>query len=700
MDLKEIFSIIRKYVLIVIACVIVVTGVAMFVIWRKPTTYTAVSRIEVRTDVKNYGGYDQLPILSELAALDNYRNVQTQAERLKSNVVLERTYEKMKLTRGQIQSLALKVAPENDSDIIRMEVTSTDPELAKKFANNLAEVFLDFSRQEYRSEADKKAKYMKSQMDKVDKQIREKRMELKIFKRDNIKGDLDSETENITKTYYDFRNMKKTAQVELQETEEKIKQFQHELGMQPENTQQILESRNTLIDQLRSQQTNLEIELARASQKFGPSHPEIKSLEEQKDIIKRRLQHEYETLMITSQTTKERNPVHDDMTKELARLTADRAALTNKVGALSSLEAESKAPLKYVSEKEKLLVEFEIEIEKLENKENSLLQKYNDLSITKNLPMDAGYITDYAKYAVDTNRAKKLIAVIIAVMGGIFMGLIIAFIREYFDDTLYSSSDIEEALQLPVLGQIPLEKNLGTDLTVCADRPNTPVAESFRALRNRVKYLLAENDFRTFMLTSSAVQEGKSFITLNLAITMAQYGHKILLVDADMRRPTLHKVFDIPNQGISNVVMDNEDVTDLIVETDIPNLSVLTSGPLPLTEASPVISSEIFEDQRVHDMINLLKISYDYVIFDTPPILAVTDVLTLSAHVPAVLFVVSSGDMQRGDVVTAKQMLESTGVKILGSVLNRTQHSVSYYRYLYYYYDKGSGSKKYRYARY
>ena len=330
--------------------------------------------------------------------------------------------------------------------------------------------------------------------------------------------------------------------------------------------------------------------------------------------------------------------------------------------------------------------------------QGNLQKKYKDFLLSSEVPTSVGQITDNALDAYDTQHSRKTLTLAIACMGSLLFGLIIAFVREYMDDILYTAHDVEEALSLSVLGQIPMEKNL-SDSKVCADKPNTPVAESFRALRNRLKYVLAENDIRLFLVTSSAVQEGKSFVSLNLAITMAQYGHKVLLIDADLRRPTLHRAFDVANAGISNVVMDNEDVTSFILETDVPNLSILPAGPLPLAETTPVISSEIFEDQRIKDMFALLRISYDYVILDTPPILAVTDVMALTSMVPGVLFVVSAGDMQRGDVVNAKNMIESTGVKMLGAVLNRAEHSVSYYRYLYYYYDKDNGnSRKYRYA--
>lgn len=700
MDFRDTFKILRKNLLIIIACVVVVVSAAVFVIWRRPTLYTAYSRIAVRTEFKNYGSYEQFPILAEMSALDNYRNVQTQAEFLKSSTIREIAFKKMNLTLSQIQSIGVKVTTENDSDVLRIQVTSTDSKLAVNFANKLPAVFLDYIRDQPRNEADSKANFYKKQIQDLTKQLSRKRIQLEIFKRDNIKGDLANETSNVTKTYYDFRNLLKTTNMDLEETQQKIDEFQASLGQQTKNTVRVVEARNQLIDQLKSEQADLEIGLARASQKYGPEHPEIMSIEEQLDIIKGKLKHEYETGMVASQRVEERNPVHDAMTEQLAQLYADREALTNKAGALNTLVQESALPLKSLPEKEKQLVELDAEILELQETKSQLQQKYNDLSLTKGLPNEKGQITDFAEYAVDMNRSKKIIGIIIAVMGGFFIGMIFAFVREYFDDTLYTTAEVEEALQLQVLGQIPDEKNLGRVVSVCADKPNSPVSESFRALRNRIKYLLAEGDIRMFMVTSSAVQEGKSFISLNLAITMAQYGHKVLLVDADLRRPTLHRVFDLPNKGISNVVFDGEDVTSLIVETDVPNLSALCAGPLPLLEASPVISSEIFEDKKIEDMINFLHISYDYVIFDTPPILAVTDVLTLSAHVPGVLFVVSSGDMQRGDVVNAKQMLEATGARILGAVLNRTQHAVSYYKYLYYYYDKDSGNKKYRYVKY
>jgi capsular exopolysaccharide synthesis family protein len=699
MDFRDISKIVLKYKFIIVMCMAVVLGVAMLFTKRNPTRYTAQSRIAVKTQSKIYAGYDEYSELSMLSAFDNYRNVQTQAEMLKSKKIQSLAHKSLGLSDDEIRSLLVKVNPEQDSDLLRIEVTSVHRDLAINYANELADQYVRYTLNSFKQEAEERADYFQGKLLDVEKELRQAQIEREIYKKEHIAGSFESEAAQTAQSIYDYERMLNAAQIDQEANKQRIAQTMRELSSEAPLETRTIYTANALRKELQGRQASLEIDLAKARQLYGDRHPDVQSLERQIETVKNKLvEDEYNDLRVVLQEVDEANPVHRELLKNLADLRVEQGAVEDKVAILSGLVEESRKPLETLPEKEKTLEQFDIRINMLKEEQSTLQKKFKDFQLSSQVPTTVGEITDRALGAYDTQRSHKALTLLIAALGGLLMGLIIAFIREYLDDTLYTARDVEEALTLSVLGQIPLEKNIGTDPRVCADKPNTPVAESFRALRNRLKYILAEQDMRMFLITSSAVQEGKSFVSLNLAITMAQYGHKVLLVDADMRRPTLHRSFDVPNNGISNVIIDGDDVTQYILETEIPNLSILPAGPLPLAETTPVVSSEIFEDPRIRDMFSLLRISYDYVILDTPPILAVTDVMALTSMVPGVLFVVSAGDMQRADVVSAKNMIESTGVKMLGAVLNRAQHSVSYYRYLYYYYDKDSSNRKHRVA--
>lgn len=700
MDFKDIFKIIRKYLLIILACEIAVVGAAFVIVWRQPSAYLAVSKIQVKTQGKMYGGYDQYPMLAEMSALDGYRNVQTQAEVLKSRRIRTLTEDRLHLTPKQKTMLVVKVSPEQDSDVLKIDVTSTDKELARLFANALPQEYLADGLAQQRQEAKKQANFYEEKKQKVEEDLDEARSKLEAYKTQEGIEDLETETKSMLNTASDFQKMLSDAQVELSSTRRRLEESERELPNQSAIRFKDVLVANPLLSDLKIQQARIEVEYAKALQKTGPEHPDVKAIRKQLAEIKSKLKEEAYSDMIVGSRSSERNQTHDDLTWKIAGLKAEALALETKVASLSQLVQERSEPLKTLPSKEKEINILEMNVATLKEQSDILNKKYEDFRLSKDVPSETGTIIELADYAIDTNKSRKMLSLIISIMGGFFIGMVFAFVREYMDETIYTTEDVEEALQLVVIGQIPLEKGLGKDIRTCADKPNTPIAESFRALRNRLKYILAEQDIRMFMVTSSSVREGKSFTSLNLAITMALHGHKVLLVDADLRRSTVHKSFGVDNKGISNVIIDGQDVMDFIVETEIPNLSILPAGPLPLSETTPVISSEIFESRRIGDMFNILAISFDYIVVDTPPVMAVTDVMALAPHIKALLFVVSSGEMQRSDVVKSKRLIESTGIKIIGAVLNRTRHSVSYYRYLYYYYDKDTGSKKKRKGRY
>lgn len=748
MDLKDIFKIIRKYLLIILACEILVVTASIFLIWRRPSSFMAIAKVQVKTAGKIYGGIDQYPILAEMSALEGYRNVQTQVEVIKSSQLRDMTMNKLRLNEKNSHGMSYKVLPEQDSDVITITVTSSSPEVSLKYANELPRQFLAYSLDQQRKEAQNQANFYESKKQEVQSQLDDAMADLEVYKTTHGIEDLQAETKNMIDTASTFRKMLDDASVELQSTSRKLDETEKankEIFAQPDTYTKEVYVSNPLRSDLEMKKKTLEIDCNKARDKYGPNYPDVKAICNQLDDVASALQR-YETLiddqkrletervkavqdcgencpssvaarnriagnkdklekeiykdMIVGQRYTEKNQPRVDLLAKVAAMRADKEALGSKVAALKELVSQKDSPLGLLPEKEKNLDQLELKVLTLKEKLAILNKKYEDFRLSKEVPTDTGSIIETAERSYDVNQSRKLLSLIISILGGFFIGMVYAFIREYMDDTLYTTEDVEEALQLVVIGQIPLEKNLGKDVKICSDKPNTPVAESFRALRNRLKYILAEQDIRMFMVTSSSVREGKSFTALNLAITMALHGHKTLLVDADLRRSTVHKAFDVQNKGISNVVIDKQDVNDFIIETEIPNLAILPSGPMPLTETTPMISSEIFESRRVVDMFNMLSISFDYVIVDTPPIMAVTDVMALAAHVKALLFVVSAGEMQRSEVVKAKRLIESTGVKILGAVLNRTRHSVSYYRYLYYYYDKDTGAKKKRKAKY
>lgn len=206
--------------------------------------------------------------------------------------------------------------------------------------------------------------------------------------------------------------------------------------------------------------------------------------------------------------------------------------------------------------------------------------------------------------------------------------------------------------------------------------PRSPAAEAYRTLRSNVQFSSLDKPPKTLLITSASPEEGKSTTLANLAVTFAQAGQKVIIVDADLRRPSLHELFSLPNEkGLTTYLLDEPDALPPLQTTAIERLLVLTSGPLPHNP------SELLGSTRMEKVVAALSEMADLVLYDCPPIVAVADAAVLGRRIDAALLVVSAGKTKRDHITRAKKALEKANIKILGAVLNnaRIDSSISSY---------------------
>lgn len=218
-------------------------------------------------------------------------------------------------------------------------------------------------------------------------------------------------------------------------------------------------------------------------------------------------------------------------------------------------------------------------------------------------------------------------------------------------------------------------QKFGVGLVTYTD-PTGMIAEQFRTIRTNIQFSSIDKKIKSLVFTSSAPSEGKSTVSNNLAVTCANQGSKTLLIDADLRRPTIHQTFSLDNrEGLSNYLLGNATPDDVIRATAINDLYVITSGPIPPNPA------EILGSSKMQKFIKVLSEQFDLLIFDAPPVNTVTDTQVLATQVDGVILVVPQGIAQKSGVQHAKEMLEMVHANILGTVMNRVteRNSSSYY---------------------
>lgn len=224
---------------------------------------------------------------------------------------------------------------------------------------------------------------------------------------------------------------------------------------------------------------------------------------------------------------------------------------------------------------------------------------------------------------------------------------------------------------------------------ITLEQTKSAISEAYRTLRTNVQFTSVDSETKRIMVTSAGPQEGKSTTVANLAVSMAQAGKSVLVIDADLRNPTQHKLFGLDNwEGLSVALVQDHgyrDYRDYVRETAVPGIMLLTGGPIPPNPA------ELVGSKRMKHLIEELSAQFDLVLIDTPPVIAVTDAAILAQEVDGVILVLAAGEVHKEYAQRAKEMLDKVGAKILGAVLNKADLKTSEH---YYYYYHGSGDPK------
>ncbi|HEX9077216.1 MAG TPA: polysaccharide biosynthesis tyrosine autokinase, partial [Anaerolineae bacterium] len=287
--------------------------------------------------------------------------------------------------------------------------------------------------------------------------------------------------------------------------------------------------------------------------------------------------------------------------------------------------------------------------------------------------------------------------VLFAALAGIVLSGGAILLLEYLDDTVKAPDDVQKILNVPALGAITRIAGIHdpSDNLITLRHPRSPIAEAYRVFRTNLRFTGIENPSGALLVTSSTPGEGKTTTAANLAVIMAQAGRRVILLDTDLRRPYIHKLFGLSNSvGLSSLFLGDAPTLESIMQpTSVPGLRVITSGPLPPNPA------EILDSNLMTEILASLKTQSDILILDSPPTLAVADAGILAAHCSGVVVVIDSGRTRTDACRRTLQTLQQTGGKIYGVVLNKlsTRRSGGSYSYYYYYSDdqkRKAGTKR------
>lgn len=348
--------------------------------------------------------------------------------------------------------------------------------------------------------------------------------------------------------------------------------------------------------------------------------------------------------------------------------------------------------------KESELARLQTEMTQLRQSLAYLLQSYENIRLAEAQSTNNIVIVEEPALPTVPIRPRTTQNIFLGALLGMMLSVGVVFLIEYLDDRIRSPDQIDKVLKLPVVGLIAKMGNgyHGTSKhqLIAVREPRSPVVEAFRSLRTNIQFAGVDQPIRTLLVTSAGPSEGKSTVAANLAAVMAQANLKVVVIDADLRRPTQHKLFNQVNRsGLTDVILrDPDQWGGLATSSGVPNLSLLLSGSLP---PNP---SELLGSKRMQQLVEYLHKVYDVVIIDAPPLLPVTDALVLSALTDGVLLVIDYGTTRIGEALQGRTQLDQSGARIVGVVMNKIPTGRRGYAYYYrhYYTYEGDGDSKRR----
>ena len=435
---------------------------------------------------------------------------------------------------------------------------------------------------------------------------------------------------------------------------------------------------NELIREINKMEVGLYNRMSELSKKYGRNHPQMVAIQSELDDITQRKAREIQRVV---------NSLRNEYKLALAREESLKKALARQK--TESLDMNKKA------------IQYKVlrrQAESTRNMYELLVKRFKETSLTEEMKTGNIRIVDRAEVPRSPVKPRKKLNLLLAMVVGLTMGIGLAFFLEYLDNTIKLPDEIKEYLKIPYLGPVPAFALEGShdgvppDL-IAAHSPKSTASESFRGIRTGILFSSADTAPQVILVTSAGPAEGKTICAANLAVTMAQAGSRVVLIDGDMRRPRVHKIFEKErNTGLSSFLVGSGELKDGVIPSGIENLDIIPCGPIP---PNP---SEILGSKKMELLIETLRKTYTRIVIDSPPITAVTDALVLSKTVDGVVLVIRAGETHRQVVQNGLAQLNSVNAHILGALLNGVytgKDSYYYYQYHYYYYgDDGQEKKK------
>jgi capsular exopolysaccharide synthesis family protein len=667
---------IRKTVILAVFLLVVIT--ATIVTFILPESYSSKATIRVDRDVNDVATVDGQQTMRGI--YDPYF-IQTEFKVIQSERVLDKVITDLDLserwrkkynspqrfktqdTRTMLQHM-MDLRPDRNSSLIDITIYSDDKNEAMEIANKIAEVYHDY-RQNQRTELSTGGiTAFAKELEEQDRKIKEKKAEVDTLRKELGVVDTDpnssSPSGSIGTMEVEHYSSDKIEAESSYVKEQKMLDMLKKLS--PEELRQAIPraAPDNLLNGLLQDLSTTDTKLVTLLNDYGPSHPEVLRVQKLKAELNKQVDDCVSGIIHGMET----------------RVASLKAVVDNSEEKVN--EAKTNDIVR--AGKSQPYYDAKAELDDLKRYRNLLALRTFQENVDKQMPKTTMVeIIQHAEVNDVPVKPKKALNIALGIIIGLVVGVGLAFFIEYLDTSVKTIDDVERTLQAPVLGVIP--QNVGYLFEEGAESPH---AEAYRVLRTNLLFSRKDDKMNTIAVVSAGAGEGKSTTVCNLATVFAQSGARVLMVDSDLRRPTLHKLMGVTNAlGLTNYLLKQNTLEQVIQTSKLLSLDFLASGKLPSS------SLGILSSAQMRDLISELKKRYDFIFFDSPPIMGVSDASILASEVDMTIQVIQYRRYPQPMNIRAKQLIEKVGGNLIGIVLNNINMSQdeSYYYYSGYYHD-------------
>ncbi|MDQ7839628.1 MAG: polysaccharide biosynthesis tyrosine autokinase [bacterium] len=661
-----------------------------------PPVYRATATIVV-----DRGG-SALGLIPDFTGMSQQAYVDTLAEIMKSRSVGERALARLGTSKDNLEKElkklqdGLKVQRVRGADLIRVQAEAPTAQDAAAATNAVAESFLAWHVESRRTQASAGRKFIEGQLVGLTKELSAAENALAVYKTEAGQVALSEQTRIAVNKLAEFEAQRRVAGAERQAAEAGLRQARASLGkLEATIPSAFVTAEDPVSAGLRSELVKLETELAGLREQFTDRHPRVAATNARIEEVKALLRQQVARTLSTE--TAALNPLHREIAGQVIKLEVERQSLQAREAALAVAAGRYAREVQALPPREVALARLTRDLRIAEETYLLLSQKLQEARIAEASIVGDLRVVDPAVPPQAPVRPRPALNMLLALMLGLMLGVGGAFVLESLDVTFKTPDEAGQSLGLPVLATIPWVNHRrrnpgGTEFPMIEqEHRNSPFTEAFRHLRTSLLYLSPDRPLRTVLVTSPGPDEAKSTVAANLAVVFTQMGHRVWLVECDLRRPGLSWAFQPEGTGgLTELLVDGLPADRALHPTKVENLWFVPGGTVPPNPA------ELLGSRKMRAFLEHGRTAVDAIILDAPPVLPVTDASVLAPAADGVLLLVRLEKTPREAARRARQQLEAVGARVLGLVVTGApgRRGKGYYGYYSYYQAGGEDAGK------